>query len=142
MKFLTLQPETAKKVSKASNRFWLAGITIGLLNGSLKVGHFETIDYEQGSVYIRSLHVCPNSPKSSAHNKKITWERRLNPKQSFETLKRLFTHPQCMTLLSHTENRDRSAARHQLTMDSLDVWIPATALELTSFSDGVLGLAG
>jgi len=37
VKFLSLQPETAKRVSKISNRFWLAGILFGLAHGILEL---------------------------------------------------------------------------------------------------------
>ncbi|KAG7450385.1 peroxisomal biogenesis factor 11 [Guyanagaster necrorhizus] len=36
----------------------------------------------------------------------------------------------------------RAATLHQLTLDSLDVWIPATGLGLTNLNDGVLGIFG
>jgi peroxin-11B len=37
VKFLSLRPETAKKVGKISNRFWLAGILFGIAHGILEV---------------------------------------------------------------------------------------------------------
>ncbi|KAK0465182.1 peroxisomal biogenesis factor 11 [Desarmillaria tabescens] len=36
----------------------------------------------------------------------------------------------------------RAATLYQLTLDSLDVWIPATGLGLTNLNDGVLGIFG
>ncbi|KAK0245847.1 peroxisomal biogenesis factor 11 [Armillaria nabsnona] len=36
----------------------------------------------------------------------------------------------------------RAATLHQLTLDSLDIWIPATGLGLTNLNDGVLGIFG
>ncbi|KAK0208363.1 peroxisomal biogenesis factor 11 [Desarmillaria ectypa] len=36
----------------------------------------------------------------------------------------------------------RATTLHQLTLDSLDVWIPATGLGLTNLNDGVLGIFG
>ncbi|PBK77203.1 peroxisomal biogenesis factor 11 [Armillaria solidipes] len=35
-----------------------------------------------------------------------------------------------------------AATLHQLTLDSLDIWIPATGLGLTNLNDGVLGIFG
>ena len=37
IKFFSLPPERAKKISKISNRFWLAGILFGIANGILEV---------------------------------------------------------------------------------------------------------
>ncbi|KAJ3824941.1 peroxisomal biogenesis factor 11 [Lentinula raphanica] len=36
----------------------------------------------------------------------------------------------------------RDATRHQLVIDLLDLWIPATALGLSNMNDGVLGIFG
>ncbi|KAJ4486294.1 peroxisomal biogenesis factor 11 [Lentinula aciculospora] len=36
----------------------------------------------------------------------------------------------------------RDATRHQLIIDLLDLWIPATALGISSMNDGVLGIFG
>lgn len=36
IKFINLNPETAKKVAKTSNRFWLAGILFSIVNSILK----------------------------------------------------------------------------------------------------------
>lgn len=38
IKFISLKPETAQKVSKTSNRFWLAGILFSLAHALLKSG--------------------------------------------------------------------------------------------------------
>jgi len=38
IKFLTLKPDTVKKVTKTSNRFWLAGILFSLTHALLKSG--------------------------------------------------------------------------------------------------------
>jgi len=42
IKFITLSPETAKKVSKQSFRFWFAGIVFSLVNGVLKASRLAT----------------------------------------------------------------------------------------------------
>jgi peroxin-11B len=44
VKFLTLKPETAQRASKLSNRFWLAGILISIINSLFKVGVFNLAD--------------------------------------------------------------------------------------------------
>ncbi|KAG6842558.1 hypothetical protein C0991_000084 [Blastosporella zonata] len=36
IKFLTLRPDTAKRIAKTSSQFWLAGILFSLVNGILK----------------------------------------------------------------------------------------------------------
>ncbi|KAL0579119.1 Peroxisomal membrane protein PMP27 [Marasmius crinis-equi] len=36
IKFVTLQPQTATKVAKISNRFWAAGILFSIINGAAK----------------------------------------------------------------------------------------------------------
>ena len=38
IKFLNLNPATAQRVSRISNRFWLAGILVSLAHGAVKVG--------------------------------------------------------------------------------------------------------
>ncbi|TFK57145.1 peroxisomal biogenesis factor 11 [Heliocybe sulcata] len=38
VKFITLKPDTAQKVNKTSNRFWLAGILLSITHGLLKAG--------------------------------------------------------------------------------------------------------
>ncbi|KDQ63612.1 hypothetical protein JAAARDRAFT_118980 [Jaapia argillacea MUCL 33604] len=38
IKFITLKPETAQKVNKTANRFWLAGILLNITHGLLKAG--------------------------------------------------------------------------------------------------------
>lgn len=45
-----------------------------------------------------------------------------------------------INLKSHTSSR--AATLHQFTLDSLDIWIPATGLGLTNLNDGVLGIFG
>ena len=42
IKFINLQPETAKKVNKTANRFWLAGITFSIAHGLIKAGRLAT----------------------------------------------------------------------------------------------------
>ncbi|KAL1749067.1 peroxisomal biogenesis factor 11 [Schizophyllum fasciatum] len=37
IKFLNLSPDTAQKVSRISNRFWLAGILVSLTHGAVKI---------------------------------------------------------------------------------------------------------
>jgi peroxin-11B len=38
IKFINLNPETAKRIAKTSFRLWFAGIVFSLINGVLKVG--------------------------------------------------------------------------------------------------------
>ncbi|KZT30519.1 peroxisomal biogenesis factor 11 [Neolentinus lepideus HHB14362 ss-1] len=38
VKFITLKPDTAQKINKTSNRFWLAGILLSITHGLLKAG--------------------------------------------------------------------------------------------------------
>lgn len=38
VKFINLKPDTAQKVNKTSNRFWLAGILLSITHGLLKAG--------------------------------------------------------------------------------------------------------
>ena len=42
IKFITLEPETAQRVQKISNRFWLAGISFSIAHAVFKVG-FATL---------------------------------------------------------------------------------------------------
>jgi hypothetical protein len=37
IKFITLKPETAQRVQKLSNRFWLAGISFSIAHAVFKV---------------------------------------------------------------------------------------------------------
>lgn len=42
IKFITLDPETAKKISRISNRFWLAGILFSITNAILKTARLTS----------------------------------------------------------------------------------------------------
>jgi peroxin-11B len=42
VKFITLNPETAQKVAKTSNRLWLTGILFSIIHGLLKSGRLAT----------------------------------------------------------------------------------------------------
>ncbi|KAF5377631.1 hypothetical protein D9615_005293 [Tricholomella constricta] len=42
IKFINLDPETAKRVSKTSSRFWLAGILFSLVNGVIKTARLAS----------------------------------------------------------------------------------------------------
>ncbi|KAI5897621.1 PEX11-domain-containing protein [Schizophyllum commune H4-8] len=112
IKFLNLQPATAQRVSRISNRFWLAGILVSLAHGAVKVGVRLTDD-----VQITRLTKETKALKS----------RHMSEKD---------------VACSHSLCSARAATREQIYIDALDAWIPAAALGLTTVNDGFLGLAG
>ncbi|KAJ7597199.1 peroxisomal biogenesis factor 11 [Mycena floridula] len=107
IRFYTLKPETAQRIAKISNRFWLAGILFSLINGTVK------------SARLAKDVATLKSQKQHDLGNEISRETKLR------------------SLTSAREN-----TRHQLVMDSLDVWLPATALGLSNLNDGVLGIFG
>jgi peroxin-11B len=42
----------------------------------------------------------------------------------------------------HSLQAARAAVRYQFIIDSLDIWIPATNLDIVNFNDGILGISG
>ena len=42
IKFITLSPERAQRVSKTANRFWLSGITLSIINAAFKTQRITT----------------------------------------------------------------------------------------------------
>ncbi|KAK7058852.1 Peroxisomal membrane protein PMP27 [Paramarasmius palmivorus] len=107
IKFLNLSPETATKVAKFSNRFWLAGILFSIVNGAVK------------SVRLASEAKKLQSGSQAELSEKAGRETRLSAIAAA-----------------------RNATRQQLTIDMLDLWIPATNIGLTNLNDGVLGIFG
>jgi peroxin-11B len=43
IKFIALDSDTAKKISRISNRFWLAGILFSITNAILKVSRYADV---------------------------------------------------------------------------------------------------
>ncbi|TFK30562.1 peroxisomal biogenesis factor 11 [Coprinopsis marcescibilis] len=110
IKFITLAPETAKRVAKASFRFWFAGIAFSLVSSALKLSRL------------------------AAQAKKLKESRPWGEKDLAEEAAR-------ETKLEAVQTA-RLATRQQLTIDLLDVWIPATGAELVNINEGTLGLLG
>lgn len=110
IKFVTLSPETAKRVGKTSFRFWLAGIAFSLLNSILK------------------------SSRLSVEAKKLKEARPWGEKDLAEEAAR-------EARLEVVQAAQKATSR-QLTIDLLDVWIPATGAGLVGINEGTLGLLG
>ncbi|TFL06595.1 peroxisomal biogenesis factor 11 [Pterulicium gracile] len=102
VKLYTLTPDTAEKVAKRSNRFWLAGIILSIVNSFIKASRIR---------------------------REVKAGRHLTTSEKVSTTKQA---------LKATD----AATRHQLTMDLLDLWLPATALNLVNIPDGVVGILG
>jgi peroxin-11B len=103
VKFISLSPETAQKVSRRSNRFWLAGISLSIANSVIKTARIR-----------KEIQAAKNP---SNLDEKLT------------------TSKQALRAAGN-------ATRHQLIMDLLDIWSPATALGLVNLNDGVVGIFG
>ncbi|KAE9410972.1 peroxisomal biogenesis factor 11 [Gymnopus androsaceus JB14] len=112
IKFYSLSSETSTKVSKLANRFWLAGILLSIVNGTLK-----------------SVRLAKEERKLK--HSKTAWGAEKDAGQDAQQEMRL------STILA-----SRNATRHQLVIDLLDVWIPATNLGISNMNDGVLGICG
>ncbi|KIK71160.1 hypothetical protein GYMLUDRAFT_33295 [Collybiopsis luxurians FD-317 M1] len=110
IKFYSFSAETNTKVFKTANRFWLAGILLSIVNGTLK-----------------SVRLA-REERRLKHSK--TWGEK-DVAQEAEQETRL------STIIA-----TRDATRHQLIIDLLDVWIPATALGISNMNEGVLGIFG
>ncbi|KAI3622802.1 peroxisomal biogenesis factor [Moniliophthora roreri] len=107
IKFMSLSSDTAAKVTKYSNRFWLAGILFSIVNGAIK------------------------SARLASEAKKLQGSAQAELSEKAGTETRLSTVAAA-----------RNATRQQLTIDMLDLWIPATNIGLTNLNDGVLGIFG
>ncbi|KAJ3922573.1 peroxisomal biogenesis factor 11 [Lentinula edodes] len=114
VKFYSFSTETSNKISKLSNRFWLAGILLSIVNGALK------------SVRLAKEERRSKRSKASGGEKDVGQEAEQEMRLS--------------TIIAVPSSRD--ATRYQLVIDSLDLWIPATALGISSMNDGVLGIFG
>jgi len=110
VKFIQLNPETTKRVSKTSNRFWLAGILLSIVHGIAK-----------------SMRLAAEAKKlkvsGSWVEKDVAQEAQRESKLA-------------------TVQAARAATRRQFIIDLLDIWLPASGLELTSLNEGVLGIFG
>ncbi|KAJ4489393.1 peroxisomal biogenesis factor 11 [Lentinula edodes] len=111
VKFYSFSTETSNKISKLSNRFWLAGILLSIVNGALKGVRLA----KEG--------------RRSKRSKALGSEKDVGQEAEQE-----------MRLSTIIASRD--ATRYQLVIDLLDLWIPATALGISSMNDGVLGIFG
>lgn len=109
IKFLTLTPETAQKIARISNRFWLAGILVSLTHGAIKTARLTK--------EAKSLKAQHMSEKD-------------------------FGEAQALAQQVVAIEAARVAAREQIYIDALDVWLPASALGLANMSEGFLGIAG
>lgn len=108
IKFYSLSHDTAQKVSKISNRFWVVAIMFSLVHGGLKTTRLTK--------EISSLRPTGRE-KDLGHE--VDREMKLRTMQGA-----------------------RSNTLHQLVIDSLDVWIPATSLGYSTLNDGWLGIFG
>jgi len=127
IKFINLAPETAKRVSKTSFRLWFAGIVFSLINSALKS---------------KRLAVEAKRLKESR-----PWgEKDLAEEAARETrLEAVQLYVPSHTISLNSFNRAisaRKATKQQLTIDLLDVWIPAAGAELVHVNEGALGLLG
>ncbi|KAF5390314.1 hypothetical protein D9757_002810 [Collybiopsis confluens] len=110
VKFYSFSTETNTKISKLANRFWLAGIMLSIINGTIK-----------------SVRLAKEERRIK-HSK--TWgEKDVSQEAERET--------RLSTIISARDN-----TRHQLTIDLLDMWIPATALGISNMNEGALGIFG
>ncbi|KAJ3936340.1 MAG: peroxisomal biogenesis factor 11 [Lentinula lateritia] len=114
VKFYSFSTETSNKISKLSNRFWLAGILLSIVNGALK------------SVRLAKEERRSKRSKALGGEKDVSQEAEQEMRLS--------------TIIAVPSSRD--ATRYQLVIDLLDLWIPATALGISSMNDGVLGIFG
>jgi len=103
VKFLALQPTTAQRISKISNRFWLAGILLSIGNSFVKGSRL----------------------RQEAKRLRFTKEKDTEFASKIKTLQ-----------------ATQKGVKYQLTLDMLDVWLPATALGLVNLSDGAAGALG
>lgn len=151
IKFLNLQPETAIRVNKTANRFWLAGVLFSITHGLLKVCMRVYVFFSKlqpnGMETIRPADwlTKPKRCVLPSLGRKRTSANVRMPISSIVKLRRtsFFQSSACyfssrLTLLDSA----RHATRYQFIIDVLDVWIPATNIGLVSFNDGVLGLFG
>ncbi|KAF9068104.1 peroxisomal biogenesis factor 11 [Rhodocollybia butyracea] len=111
VKFYSFSSETSTKVAKFAYRFWLAGITLSIINGTLK-----------------SVRLAKEERKLK-HSK--SWGGETDAGREAEQETRL------SAILASRDN-----TRHQLVIDLLDIWIPATALGISNMNDGALGIFG
>ncbi|KIJ27184.1 hypothetical protein M422DRAFT_271675 [Sphaerobolus stellatus SS14] len=107
IRFVTFTPETARKVNKISQRFWLAGILFSITNGLLKTGRLAN--------EAKAL----RDPTEKSFGDDGVKRARLSAVAT-----------------------QRATTRHQLVIDLLDVWLPATGLGLVNLNDGVAGIFG
>lgn len=129
IKFISLKSDTAQRVNKTANRFWLAGILFSLTHSLLKAGR---------------LAQEAKSLRSSAWS-----EKNLGGEAEREAMYRaldVYVHAP-LTLIASSEvfrvfGRTRAATRYQFTMDCLDLWLPAASIGLVNFNEGILGLLG
>jgi len=112
-KLVTLSPSSAQLANKLSMRFWVAGISLSIINGFQR---FSQIRTER-----RKLRSRPSAQQ----------EKDLNPSSEAERKIRL-----------QTLKAEYVAVRYQFVQDVLDWWIPASNLGIVNPSEGVLGLFG
>lgn len=80
-------------------------------------------EYAEKSRRVDTLQRARRSPPPSKHSKRTS-------------------RAALMSITLTQSNRTDAATRHQLTMDLLDLWLPATALNLVNIPDGVVGILG
>lgn len=126
IKFTRFTSETSQKIQKISNQFWLAGILFSLLNGVAKVR----------VIFRRADDMLTNTRQSVRIHQEAA-----KLKAASKTEKDLGSETDRKAKALGLKAA-RAATLHQFTIDTLDVWIPASGLGLTNVNDGVLGVFG
>jgi peroxin-11B len=128
VRFLLLRPETAARVNRTANRFWIAGILLSLTHGLLKAG--------------RLAHDARQLRSGGYGEKDLGAES--ERQAQIKTLNACVPHfvVDFVCYADSNECRQRASTRYQFIMDCVDVWLPASALGLVSVSDGLIGSCG
>ncbi|KZO90332.1 peroxisomal biogenesis factor 11 [Calocera viscosa TUFC12733] len=112
VRLIGLSKEGAERANRLSQRFWLAGLTLSIVNGFQR---FAQIRAER-----RRL-LKPSSSSSGEKPAPVETEKHLR----IQALK-----------------QEWSAVRTQFVQDALDIWLPAGNLGIVDVGDGVAGLFG